>query len=456
MRKINYKSDFDVIVRMRDLSGTWNFWPDCDWTMRFYTGDDRINQFVASRVGDTYTNCFLDNKQVHVVFNRHRLGVGVLKMELHLKYPNGIYPDGIRDTYTPEPLNIELVDDRGNEERAIETEVVVPVLTEYGPALPFTFSEKIPDVVRYDRDRKFFLKNGEAIPPGDYNEWVDSEGLRASRSKLFISSNQIYRFTGRDFVNVAIERNPNQRICNHVPNLNAHPGLLYLNRGYISLGHKTWPKQDAPRIRVSLKGLYLQNDIKDRIPLSSLTLITSVNLESEIEGDTLIVKCRNESHLNNWVWLHLPDEPCFKTPYIGVKVTAAGEKVFYPVSTSTIVRPRPAPPTVEEFENLTNYVDSRGPDLRDHHPRVRLQIWKQNLIAVGRRRDENGKRKLRRQWRWRSKGLHHIGTSCLVRASIKRGHTWSDWAYFHIKRDVSRYREFKVVVSRRRKELKWT
>lgn len=133
--KRNYKSDFDIILKLktcvRHEDGTCSKrdvgWPEHDWVATFRT-ENGLREYVASRKGDTLVNCFNDNGRIHVVFNNHRLGKGVLLVDFHSEIPNAIYPDGIQDLYEPQPLGIELVDGPGDCAGAAEVEVLLPYI----------------------------------------------------------------------------------------------------------------------------------------------------------------------------------------------------------------------------------------------------------------------------------------------------------------------------------------
>lgn len=133
--KKNYKSDFDIILTLktcvRHEDGTCSKrdvgWPEHDWVATFRT-ENGLREYVASRKGDTFVNCFNDNGRIHVVFNNHRLGKGVLRVDFHSEIPNAIYPDGIQDLYEPQPLDIELVDGPGDCAGAAKVEVLLPYI----------------------------------------------------------------------------------------------------------------------------------------------------------------------------------------------------------------------------------------------------------------------------------------------------------------------------------------
>ena len=133
--KKNYKSDFDIILTLktcvRHEDGTCSKrdvgWPEHDWVATFRT-ENGLREYVASRKGDALVNCFNDNGRIHVVFNNHRLGKGVLRVDFHSEIPNAIYPDGVQDLYEPQRLDIELVDGPGDCAGAAEVEVLLPYI----------------------------------------------------------------------------------------------------------------------------------------------------------------------------------------------------------------------------------------------------------------------------------------------------------------------------------------
>lgn len=125
--KINFESDFDVILRLKACDGdncTNIGWPLYDWTAKFYT-NDREHTYVASSLGGVLTNCFDDNGQIHVVFNNHGLSAGTLKVKFSAEIPNDIYPDGKKLEVYPQPLNVELVRGMGDC-GIVKTEAIAP------------------------------------------------------------------------------------------------------------------------------------------------------------------------------------------------------------------------------------------------------------------------------------------------------------------------------------------
>lgn len=130
MKNINYKSDFDFIMRLRDCKDPEKTveWPEGDFEAVFWAAS-KANSYRAGRRGGVCENCFpTEDGGMHFVFDKHRLGVGTLKWEPHFELANVIYPDGKEDVYSKEPLGIELVDGPGDCPTTAEVEALVPFI----------------------------------------------------------------------------------------------------------------------------------------------------------------------------------------------------------------------------------------------------------------------------------------------------------------------------------------
>lgn len=125
MAKINYKSDFDFILTLRDAQGNDIGFPDFDWEARFWTFSPVLSMTASSRGGECI-NCFNDNGKIHVVVNAPALGCGRLHAEVVTHTANDIYPDGERTLYTPDVLDIELVSGRGDTEMTANAVLRLP------------------------------------------------------------------------------------------------------------------------------------------------------------------------------------------------------------------------------------------------------------------------------------------------------------------------------------------
>ena len=166
MRKINYKSAFDFVMRLKDASGKEVPFPECDWDALFWTSS-KPNAYRASCIGGVYVNCFREaDGSIHFVFNGHRMGKGILKWEPHFRFPNGIYPDGIQDQFRKAQLGIELVDGDGDEVTDIpEVEVYMPAvyLTAYDLAVRNGYTGTYEEYVEYTNRFPQVVESAETV-----------------------------------------------------------------------------------------------------------------------------------------------------------------------------------------------------------------------------------------------------------------------------------------------------
>lgn len=123
----NYESDFDLLLDLRDRSGAIQGWPDYDWTAWFYTSNFS-RPFVASKRGETLTNCFNDGGKIHVVLKDHGLGPGILKVKFKAELPNAIYPDGKQALVSPQPLDIALATGPGDSASKLDAHLIAPYI----------------------------------------------------------------------------------------------------------------------------------------------------------------------------------------------------------------------------------------------------------------------------------------------------------------------------------------
>lgn len=145
MTKINYKSDFDFILRLKDCADPKKTvpFPEGDFDARFWTSN-KANAYTASCRDGVYTNCFrTEDGGMHFVFDDHRMGKGTLHWEPHFELPNDIYPDNMQDLYRKAALDIELVDGDGDCPTTAELEAMLP----YIKGEPFTFEDFTPEQI---------------------------------------------------------------------------------------------------------------------------------------------------------------------------------------------------------------------------------------------------------------------------------------------------------------------
>lgn len=471
--KVNYKSDFDAILRLTDCEGNDLGWPKFDWKAKFYTFS-LSNVFTASCIGGVTENCYNDGGGIHVVFDNHKLAIGSLQCEITVELPDGRYSDGYHRVVTPEPLDIELVKGRGDcpSTRAVAV-VTLPVLGELTRAdveamlagkqdkreLTFGFmkdsnaedwAEEHPDGVWFSRDEGVFYRNGELAEAGEecYNEVAEDGTVRANTRMVFRCNDTRYRFTGRELVNLDWATGGAMRRVFRVPTLNAHPWLFYLDRGYITV-HASIP------CRISLKGLYwleAGTDYYERIPLSECEVRTCGHewgAKAHIEGDELVVE--RGATGGKWHWIHLLLSPGrsnqISPTVIGVRIRPDGGKEFYRCpSTNMSLRVLPPPP--EEgwlLGLLRTFVTPRGKHANEIRSRdlflrnrAQYEVWQRS-------RPRSGDRNHKRVWRWKKLTLfrkfdkdgnpsHKIvrGNHALFRIRIRHRGVWSEWGYFHV------------------------
>ena len=145
MTKINYKSDFDFILRLKDCADPKKTvpFPEGDFDARFWTSN-KANAYTASCRDGVYTNCFrTEDGGMHFVFDDHRMGKGTLHWEPHFELPNDIYPDNMQDLYRKAALDIELVDGDGDCPTTAELEAMLP----YIKGEPFTWEDFTPEQI---------------------------------------------------------------------------------------------------------------------------------------------------------------------------------------------------------------------------------------------------------------------------------------------------------------------
>lgn len=327
--RINHRSDFDFYIRLFDSDGKPVGMPrDIELDMRLITGwldELDVEEWCPKLAGfsqGAYTakyrkgvteNCIVEGGKLRVIVDNHNLTPGALTIEMTLKLPRTIYPDGDQRIVAKKKTCIELITGRGDAWTDSPTiDFYLPVSLPQADQsavmtqpLPFRFADfdradtTVGDIC-FDRfrDYDFFFRKGadgrcEAIDPADgpYNIYAADGRVIANTDRLFICGHTVYRYTGRELVNVAIEQNPNQRLVARTPSVNAHPGLVYLDRGFIRL-----PGGSAgTTIRVSLKDMYLQWFDGCGYPARPGGLIPLIELsrhfreisEPVVDGDTL-------------------------------------------------------------------------------------------------------------------------------------------------------------------------
>lgn len=476
---VYYKRDFSCILRLFacsvDGDGRKEIgFPDYDWVARFHTWWD-AESYTASCIGGKCVNCFNDGGRIRVVFDNHRLSPGELRVEFTALLPDGAYPDGDERVVVPAPLGIVLTREAAPCPSAVEAQLMLPYILAEVPVLghvelsplPFTFSYggttpyNLEGVVVYSTHYKRFYRDGQLIPPEElgYNETTESGEIMASTKRLFICGNKHYRFTGRDFVNVETERNPDQRLVRRAPSINAHPGLAYADRGIIRLPQPGTNAGDS--IEISLEGLYFKDDESGRLlPLSSFDIFTytdgvSCDLTVEKEGDKVVVTrtrpVGSQIELGSHLWIDFGEPSYYRgLSYLGVKYDSSGRKIFYR-GLRSFPAARRKPDRVILAEEVKKYVRFGGEGRGSKYItfaysgrglRMQMQVWakakvRYRSIGYG-YYDDNGLTH-KYQWHWKDADRECVcRKTALVRARIRsvKG-AWSAWCYFHISPFIS-------------------
>ena len=462
--KINYQSDFDFLYTPVDCRGETVMFPapSVDWRVEFRTRD-HCRTFTVSCVGGSCTNCFNDNGRIHVVAKDHGLSPGRLVGTMTLLNPNRTYPGGIQRIVDRQPVGIELVTASAcYDDPSPSADVVIPIVAVDGrQPLPFRFGvvgdKPAPGHPVFDREYGRFFRpvkdhNAEEIDPADgpYNIYAADGRVIANTDRLFICGHTVYRYTGRELVNVAIEQNPNQRLVSRTPSVNAHPGLVYLDRGFIRL-----PIHSGEN-RVSLEGLYCKFGIEHIVPLAEAVTGVEVydaageEVNAEIIGNCVVFNIGEiDPNRAGLVMARLSIDSdggmCEgnNTAFIGVRYDADNHKIFY----QTSARPVPEtvqPPTLREAREYTG-MEMRGANacfVSGQRRGFLTELWLKRRHGTGSKTRRVGLglpkkwRHLRneRQWRWRRNrwGMLINRNSFLMRMRHVSGNRCSEWAYFHV------------------------
>jgi len=176
MRKVNYKSDFDFILRLHDCKGEVTGWPEYDWVARIWTAS-RMSAYEASCIGGVCRNCRNDNGQIRIYCDDHGLSAGDLQMEFTAILPADEYPDSDRRTVRQCDLDIRLVRDGGTCPTDAEVELMLP----YIKGEPFTYADFTPEqIVELQRPATEAANQLETFEAETTRRLDDAENERAT------------------------------------------------------------------------------------------------------------------------------------------------------------------------------------------------------------------------------------------------------------------------------------
>lgn len=129
-RHINNRSDFNLIVTLRDENGEAQPFPSAPFTMMFQAGGP-TRYIVRSDDSKRVFRVTDDNTSLLVVFDFHdtpRLGAGVLRCSLDFDEPNALFPDGKYDFTLPHVLDFELWDGPTDFVGAVTCDLILPYI----------------------------------------------------------------------------------------------------------------------------------------------------------------------------------------------------------------------------------------------------------------------------------------------------------------------------------------
>ena len=130
--RINYRSDFDFYIRLFDsegkpvdvskgiavdvmlTTGMHDEIDDDEWCPKLAGFGQNGLGFNAHYDVDNADHCFFDGKKLHIIVDNHSLKPGRLCIELSIKLPRDIYPDGSQRIVEKKETFIELVGHRGD------------------------------------------------------------------------------------------------------------------------------------------------------------------------------------------------------------------------------------------------------------------------------------------------------------------------------------------------------
>lgn len=113
MKKINYKSDFEVSLRFFNCYGDEITAFDHDWEARFFTSL-KVNAYTVMQKQGVLFNAYRAADSLNCIFDSHGLSQGVLQGEMCVHVPDHVYPDGKRIVVIPFETDIRLVAEAGD------------------------------------------------------------------------------------------------------------------------------------------------------------------------------------------------------------------------------------------------------------------------------------------------------------------------------------------------------
>lgn len=159
MIKINYESDFKLTEKFEERLVGIPF---------KFVYSTNSGAYTASYDGEKYTNCKPnEDGSVTVIFNKHGLGVGKLKVRREFFVPDEDFPDGVYNIVSNETTDIMLVEGK-TDNTDVEEEFNPPYIEGGGEVVSV---EIVDNLDSDDADKALSAKQGKVLKemiPTDY------------------------------------------------------------------------------------------------------------------------------------------------------------------------------------------------------------------------------------------------------------------------------------------------
>ena len=123
-RQVNYQSDFDVLLTVKDSGGAVIGFPEFDFILTFFTNG--AVRFGVGQVNGVMRGVRNVGGKIGVAFDDHKMMPGVLNLEFRADVKDETYPDGKKLTVFDVPTGISLVSGNGELSTGLEIEVTLP------------------------------------------------------------------------------------------------------------------------------------------------------------------------------------------------------------------------------------------------------------------------------------------------------------------------------------------
>ena len=121
-RKVNYQSNFDVLLNIVDQDGKAVGYPNFDFMVKFECG----SSYEAGQKGGVKKGVSDEDGKVKIVLNNHRLSPGSLRLVFSADIADPSYPDGKKLHVVPVETDIELVTGVSETSTGIVIDVKLP------------------------------------------------------------------------------------------------------------------------------------------------------------------------------------------------------------------------------------------------------------------------------------------------------------------------------------------